>query len=80
MGGLIGKDTPLVTLSCINVRDTGDVNITRVDGKGGEKEKKKEEKEKKKFFCFRIRKKRYVRGEEENSFKERRDRKASKFV
>ena len=58
MGGLLGKDTPLVTLSCINVRDTGDVNISRVDGKGREKEKKKEEEEeKKKNFCFRIRKK-----------------------
>ena len=78
MGGLIGEDTPLVTLSCINVRDTGDVNITRVDGKGREKKKEEEEK---KFFCFRIRKKkRHVRGEEENSFKERRARKASKFV
>ena len=49
MGGLIGKDTPLVTLSCINVRDTGDVNITRVDGKGREKKKKKK---KKNFFVL----------------------------
>ena len=76
MGGLIGKDTPLVTLSCINVRDTGDVNITRVDGKG--REKKKEKEEENFFFCFR--KKRHVTGEEENSFKERRARRASKFV
>ena len=41
MGGLIGKDTPLVTLSCYNVRDNGDVNISRVDGEEREKEKKK---------------------------------------
>ena len=72
MGGIFGKDTPLVTLSCINVRDAGDVNISRVDGKGREEE---EEKEKiRKIFCFRIRKKkRYGR-------EERRDRKSSKFV
>ena len=55
MGGIFGKGTPLVTLSCINVRDAGDVNISRVDGKGREEE---EEKEKiRKIFCFRIRKK-----------------------
>ena len=74
MGGLIGKDTPLVTLSCYNVRDNGDVNISRVDGKEREKEKKKE----KKLFCFR--KKKDGRGEKENTFEERRNRKISKFV
>ena len=70
MGSLIGKDTPLVTLSCYNVRDNGDVNISRVDGKGKEKEKKK--KKEKKFFCFR-RGKKNGRGEKETTFEERRD-------
>ena len=74
MGGLLGKDTPLITLSCYNVRDNGDVNISRVDGKGKEEKKKKERKN---FFCFR---KKNGRGEEKNTFEERRDRKASKFV
>ena len=74
MGGLIGKDTPLVTLSCYNVRDNGDVNISRVDGKEREKEKKKE----KKLFCFR--KKKDGRGKKENTFDKRRNRKISKFV
>ena len=78
MGGLIGKDTPLVTLSCYNVRDTGDVNISRVDGKEREKEKKKEKRKKEKLFCF-FRKKN-GRGEKENAFEERRNRKISKFV
>ena len=77
MGGIFGKDTPLIRLSCINVRDTGDVNITRVDGKGKEKEEEKIEK----FFCFRIRKKKlHGRREEKNLFEERRDRQASKSV
>ena len=67
MGSLIGKDTPLVTLSCYNVRDNGDVNISRVDGKEKEKEKKKEN-----FFCFR-RGKKNGRGEKETTFEERRD-------
>ena len=77
MGGLIGKDTPLVTLSCYNVRDNGDVNISRVDGKEKEKEKKEKKKEKK-LFCFR--KKKDGRGKKENTFEERRNRKISKFV
>ena len=47
MGGIFGKDTPLVTLSCINVRDMGDVNISRVDGKGREEEEEEEEEEEK---------------------------------
>ena len=73
MGGLIGKDTPLVTLSCYNVRDNGDVNISRVDGKGKEREKeKKKEKKKEKFFCFGTGKKN-GRGEKETTFEERRD-------
>ena len=58
MGGIFGKDTPLVTLSCINVRDAGDVNISRVDGKGREEE---EEKEKiRNIFCFRIKRKKKI--------------------
>ena len=69
MGSLIGKDTPLVTLSCYNVRDNGDVNISRVDGKGKEREK---EKKKEKIFCFR-RGKKNGRGEKETTFEERRD-------
>ena len=78
MGGLIGKDTPLVTLSCYNVRDNGDVNISRLDGKEREKEKKKRKRKKKeKIFCFR---KKNGRGEKENTFEERRNRKISKFV
>ena len=52
MGGFLGKDTPLVTLSCYNVRDNGDVNISRVDGKEREKEKKKRKKKKRKIILF----------------------------
>ena len=78
MGGFLGKDTPLVTLSCYNVRDNGDVNISRVDGKEREEEKKKEKsKKKKKIFCFR---KKNGRGEKEITFEERRNREISKFV
>ena len=76
MGSLIGKDTPLVTLSCYNVRDNGDVNISRVDGKEREKEKNKEKIKKGKLFCFRKKNGR----EKENTFEKRRNRKISKFV
>ena len=52
MGGFLGKDTPLVTLSCYNVRDNGDVNISRVDGKEREEERKKKKVKRKKNFLF----------------------------
>ena len=52
MGNLIGKDTPLVTLSCYNVRDNGDVNISRVDGEEREKEKIKKKNKKRKIILF----------------------------
>ena len=75
MGQIFGKDAkPLITFSCINVRDADNINITRVDGKEKREEKKKEEQEEiKKIFCFRKK-----RGK--NSFEERRDRKTCKSV
>ena len=59
MGQIFGKEAkPLVTFSCINVRDADNINITRVDGKEKREEKKKEEQEEiKKIFCFGKKKK-----------------------
>ena len=47
MGQIFGKDAkPLITFSCINVRDADNINITRVDGKEKREGKKKRKKKK----------------------------------
>ena len=47
MGQIFGKDAkPLITFSCINVRDADNINITHVDGKEKREEKKKRKKKK----------------------------------
>ena len=48
MGGVFGKNSsPLITFSCINVGNSDNVNIDRVDGLEEEKEEKEII-----FFCF----------------------------
>ena len=55
MGSVFGKDSsPLITFSCINIRNSDNVNMDRVDGIEEEKEREKENI----FLCFRREKKR----------------------
>ena len=43
MGSVFGKDSsPFITFSCINIRNSDNVNIDRVDGIEEEKEGEKE--------------------------------------
>ena len=48
MGDFLGKDGPLIKLSCVHMSGAHDINITRVDG--AEKKEDKEEKIKKNFL------------------------------
>ena len=57
MGNVLGKDaSPLITFSCVNVRNSDNVNIDRVDGV---------EEEEKNFVVLE---KKNGRGETENIF------------
>ena len=48
MGNLLGKDGPLVKLSCIHVADANNIHISCVDGVEREREEEEEEEGKKK--------------------------------
>ena len=64
MVSVFGKDSsPLITFSCINIRNSDNVNIDRVDGIEEEKEGNKENI----FLCFRRKKK------EKNGRRERKE-------
>ena len=41
MGGLLGKDSrPIFTFSCVNIRNSENINIDHIDGEGKIEEKK----------------------------------------
>ena len=62
MVSVFGKDSsPLITFSCINIRNSDNVNIDRVDGIEEEKEGEKENI----FLCFRRKKNKKMAEEKE---------------